>query len=84
MDVFNKTYVKNTTVHKLKKPQQKSPVYEVKSDSRRKVVEKLYNLNNILEILVYTVVAKRIRTFCYFIKKRTNESETAEQITKNS
>ena len=32
----------------------------------------------------YTVVAKRIRTFCYFIKKRTNECETAKQITKNS
>ena len=32
----------------------------------------------------HTVVAKRIRTFCYFIKKRTNESETAKQITKNS
>ena len=30
-----------------------------------------------------TVVAKRIRTFCYFIKKRTNECETAKQITKN-
>ena len=37
MDVFNMTYVKNTTVHKLKK-QQKYPVYEDKSDSRRKVV----------------------------------------------
>ena len=31
------TYVKNATVHKLKK-QQKSPVYKDKSDSRRKVV----------------------------------------------
>ena len=31
--------------------------------------------------IVPTVVAKRIRTFCYFIKKRTNKSETAKQIT---
>ena len=31
-----------------------------------------------------TVVAKRIRTYCYFIKKRRNESEMAKQITKNS
>ena len=38
MDVFNMTYVKNTTVHKLKKTQQKHPVYKDKSDSRRKVV----------------------------------------------
>ena len=37
MDVFNMTYVKNTTVHKLKK-QQKLPCNEEKSDSRRKVV----------------------------------------------
>ena len=37
MDVFNMTYVKNTTVHELKK-QQKHPVYEDKSDFRRKVV----------------------------------------------
>ena len=34
MDVFNMTYVKNATVHKLKK----HPVYKDKSDSRRKVV----------------------------------------------
>ena len=31
------TYMKNTTVHKLNK-QKKHPVYEDKSDSRRKVV----------------------------------------------
>ena len=31
------TYVKNTTVHKLKKSKN-HPVYEDKSDSRRKVV----------------------------------------------
>ena len=37
MDVFNMTYVKNTTVHKLKN-HQNPPVYEDKSDSRRKVV----------------------------------------------
>ena len=37
MDVFIMTYVKNTTVHKLKK-QKKHPVYEDESDSRRKVV----------------------------------------------
>ena len=37
MDVFIMTYVKNTTVHKLKK-QKKHPVYEDKSGSRRKVV----------------------------------------------
>ena len=38
MDVFNMTYVKNTTVHKLKKKVKNYPVYEDKSDSRRKVV----------------------------------------------
>ena len=40
MDVFNMTYVKNTTVHKLKKQQTPPPppVYEDKSDTRRKVV----------------------------------------------
>ena len=38
MDVFNMTYVKNTTVHKLKKNSKNHPVYEDKSDSRRKVV----------------------------------------------
>ena len=32
------TYMKNTTVHKLKKQKKKHPVYEDKSDSRRKVV----------------------------------------------
>ena len=38
MDVFNMTYVKNTTVHKLKKHSKKYPVYEDKGDSRKKVV----------------------------------------------
>ena len=38
MDVFNMTYVKNTTVCKLKKNSKNHPVYEDKSDSRRKVV----------------------------------------------
>ena len=38
MNVFNMTYMKNTTVHKLKKTEKKHPVYEDKSDSRRKVV----------------------------------------------
>ena len=38
MDVFNMTYVKNTTVHKLKKKRKNHPVYEDKSGSRRKVI----------------------------------------------
>ena len=33
--------------------------------------------------MLYTVVAKRIRTFGYFIKKWTNASETVKQITKH-
>ena len=37
MDVFNMTYVNNTTVHKLKNTKN-HPVYKDKSDSRRKVV----------------------------------------------
>ena len=37
MDVFNMTYVKNTTVHQLKNSKH-HPMYEDKSDSRRKVV----------------------------------------------
>ena len=37
MDVFNMTYVKNSTVHKLRK-KQKHHAYDDKSDSRRKVV----------------------------------------------
>ena len=32
------TYVKNTTVHKLKENSKKHSVYEDKSDTRRKVV----------------------------------------------
>ena len=32
------TYVKNTTVHKLKKNSKNHPVHKDKSDSRRKVV----------------------------------------------
>ena len=38
MDVFNMTYVKYKTVYKLKKTSKNHPVYEDKSDSRRKVV----------------------------------------------
>ena len=38
MDVFHMTYVRNATFHKLKK-QQKHPVYEDKSDTRRKVIK---------------------------------------------
>ena len=36
------------------------------------------------QVVTTTVVAKRVRTFCYFIKKRTNDSETTKQIMKNS
>ena len=32
------TYVRNATFHKLKKPSKEHPVYEDKSDTRRKVV----------------------------------------------
>ena len=38
MDVFHVTYVRNAAFHKLKK-QQNLPVYEDKSDTRRKVVK---------------------------------------------
>ena len=38
MDVFHMTYVRKATFHKLKK-QQKHPVSEEKSDTRRKVVK---------------------------------------------
>ena len=39
MDMFHMTYVKNTTFHKQKKKNRKQhPVYEDKSDTRRKVV----------------------------------------------
>ena len=58
MDVFHMTYVRNATFHKLKK-QQKHPVYEDKSDTRRKVVKvrgtlmrKLYVRNNFCQISV--------------------------------
>ena len=71
MDVFIMTYVKNTTVHKLKK-QQKYPVYEDKSDSRRKVVVvrgtlklSLYsekNLTNFWYILYYCTPTMRTFT----------------------
>ena len=37
MGIFNMTYVKNTILHKLKKLQ-KNPIYEDRSDTRRKVV----------------------------------------------
>ena len=39
MDVFHMTYVRNATFHKLKKNSKKHPVYEDKSDTRRKVVK---------------------------------------------
>ena len=39
MGVFHMTYVRNATFHKLKKTQQKHPVYEDKSDTRRKVIK---------------------------------------------
>ena len=39
MDVFHMTYVRNATFHKLKKKSQKHPVYEDKSDTRRKVIK---------------------------------------------
>ena len=40
MDVFHMTYVRNATFHKLKKKtSKKHPVYEDKSDTRRKVVK---------------------------------------------
>ena len=55
------TYMKNTTVHKLKK--QKHPVYyKDKNDARTKVVilrgtlMKLYNYNNFWQILVYVIL----------------------------
>ena len=38
MDVFIMKSVKNTTVHKLKLYSKNHPVYEDKSDSKRKVV----------------------------------------------
>ena len=38
MDVFHMTYVRNATFHKPNK-QQKHPVYEDKSDTRRKVIK---------------------------------------------
>ena len=39
MDVFQMTYVRNATFHKLKKTAKKHPVYEDKSDTRRKVIK---------------------------------------------
>ena len=38
MDVFHMTYVRNATFHKLKNSK-KHPVYEDKSDTRRKVIK---------------------------------------------
>ena len=49
-----------------------------------KFLKGAYMPPNHISMRVATVVAKRIRTFCYFVKKGTNESETAKQITKNS
>ena len=37
MDVFHMAYVRNATFHKLKNSK-KHPVYEDKSDTRRKVI----------------------------------------------
>ena len=64
MDVFNRTYVKNTSVHKLKKPSKNHHVYEDKCDSRRKMVivrgtlifMKLYNQDNFSQILVNVII----------------------------
>ena len=39
MDAFHMTYVRNATFHKLKKPSKKHPVYEDKSDTRRKAIK---------------------------------------------
>ena len=39
MDVFHMTYVRNATFHKLKKNSKKYPVYDDKSNTRRKVVK---------------------------------------------
>ena len=39
MDVFHMTYVRKATFRKLKKTEKKHPVYEDKSDARRKVVK---------------------------------------------
>ena len=38
MDVFHMTYVRNATFHKLKNSK-KHPVFEDKSDTRRKVIK---------------------------------------------
>ena len=42
------TYVKNTTIYKLKNPQQKHSVYEDKRDTKIKVVSLKENLYEIL------------------------------------
>ena len=39
MNVFHMTYVRNATFNKLKKNSKKQPVYEDKSDTRRKLVK---------------------------------------------
>ena len=50
MDVFHMTYMRNAIFHKLKK-QQKHPVYEDKSDTRRKVVKVRGTLIKMLMVL---------------------------------
>ena len=53
MNVFHMTYMRNTTFHKLKK-QQKHPVYEDKSDTRRKVIKVRGTLiKNFMFITIY-------------------------------
>ena len=48
------TYMKNTIFHKTeKKPQQKHPVYEDKSDTKRKVVTVTGTLIFFLEKMIY-------------------------------
>ena len=62
MDVFNMTYVKNTTVHKLKK----HPVYKAKSGTRRKVVIVRGTLKR--NFTTITIFAKFV--ICYIIVGR--------------
>ena len=55
MNAFHMTYVRNVTFHKLKK-QQKKPVYEDKSATRKKVVKVRGTL--LWNIMVKTIFAK--------------------------
>ena len=56
MDVFIMTYMKNTTVHKLKKNRKKHPVCEDKSGYRRKVV--IVRGTLILNFIIRTIFGK--------------------------